>query len=183
MAANAPKPDSGMVYTDPVSGVEIRPWPASRDAEAAAILADATGAGSATAAQEAIDAARAESGNRVFGGLREGQLVGAYTIHRDGMANRIGVIAVGPEHRREGFGKALLMDALRRSGRRPLVAETDGEGLPFYKACGFKLVGRRKQPDGTFRYRVGWHAPGTGSKGAAVNALLDRTGKDNSQDA
>lgn len=179
MAANSPKPDSGMVYIDPETGFEIRPWPESRDADAAAILADATGAGTPEAAQEEIDAARAEAQNRVFGGLREGQLVGAYTIHRDGMANRIGIIAVDREHRRQGIGRALLTDALRRSGRRPLIAETDDEGLPFYKACGFKLVGRRKRPDGGFRYRVGWHAPGTGSKGAAVSQLLDSTGKEN----
>lgn len=148
-----------LVFVDEKTGLEIHPWPDDRDAEAADILADASGAGTAEAARSKIIEARDGGANRVFGGLLDGQLVGAYTLRRDGMANEVGIIAVAKEHRRRGFGRVLLMDALRRSGRRPLVAETDAEGLPFYKACGFKMVGRRKQPDGTFRYRIGWHAP------------------------
>jgi ribosomal protein S18 acetylase RimI-like enzyme len=160
-----------LIFFDPESGFEARPWPASRDAEAAAILADSTGAGTTEAAQAAIDEARAGGENRVFAGLLGGELVGVYTLKRDGMANAIGNIAVAREHRRRGIGRALLQDALRRSGRRPLVAETDEEGLAFYKACGFKMVGRRKQPDGSFRYRIGWHAPGVRFKGGSTNAL------------
>src|SRR5690606_36802210 len=89
----------------------------------------------------------------------DGRLDGAYTLRRDGMANEVDIIAVAKDHRRSGFGRILLMDALRRSGRRPLVDETDEEGLPFYMACGFKMVGRRKHTDVTFRYRIGWHEP------------------------
>ncbi|MGB3329397.1 MAG: hypothetical protein WBA46_10615, partial [Thermomicrobiales bacterium] len=65
----------------------------------------------------------------------------------------------------------MLTDALRRSGKRPLTAETDEDGLPFYKACGFKLVGRRVHPSGTVRYRIGWHAPGVRFKGGSTGAL------------
>lgn len=160
-----------LIFFDPESGFEARPWPADRDPEAAALLADATGEGTPEAAQSAIDDARAGGDNRVFAGLLNGELVGAYTLKRDGMANQIGVIAVAEPHRRRGIGRALLQDALRRSGRRPLVAESDEEGLPFYKACGFKMVGRRKQPNGVFRYRIGWHAPGLKFKGGSTNAL------------
>ena len=160
-----------LVFVDPESGLEIRPWSAARDDEAAGILADATGAGTSEAAQAKITEARAGGENRVFGALIGGQLVGAYTLQRDGMANAIGVLGVAKDHRRRGIGRALLQDALRRSGRRPLVAETDEEGLPFYKACGFKMVGRRKQPDGAFRYRIGWHAPGVRFKGGTSGAL------------
>jgi ribosomal protein S18 acetylase RimI-like enzyme len=168
---STPQNQAGMIFVDPESGFEARPWPAERDAEAAVILADATGASTAEAARAAIDAARAGGQDRVFAGLLNGELVGAYTLQRDGMANEIGIIAVARDHRRRGIGRALLQDALRRSGRRPLVAETDEEGLAFYKACGFKMVGRRKQPDGTFRYRIGWHAPGVKFKGGATNTL------------
>jgi GNAT superfamily N-acetyltransferase len=170
MAADKAGSDT-LIFIDPESGFEIRPWPEARDAEAAAILADATGAGTADAAQERIAAARAEAPDRVFGGLLDGTLVGAYTLQRDGMANIVGIIGVEKGHRRRGIGRTLLLDALRRSGRRPLVAETDEETLGFYKACGFKMVGRRKQPSGTFRYRVGWHAPGRSFKGGTSNAL------------
>ncbi len=170
MAADKAGSDS-LIFIDPESGFEIRPWPEARDAEIAPILADATGKGTAEAAQERIAAARAEAQDRVFGGLLDGKLVGGYTLQRDGMANIVGIIGVDKNHRRRGIGRTLLLDALRRSGRRPLVAETDEETLGFYKACGFKMVGRRKQPSGAFRYRVGWHAPGRSFKGGTSNAL------------
>lgn len=162
------------VFVDPESGFEIRPIDKGRDADLATILADGTGAGTAEAAQAKIDEARNEAPDRVFGGLMNDDLVGAYTLRREGMANAIGIIAVAKDHRKRGFGRSMLMDALRRSGRRPLVAETDEDGLGFYKACGFKMIGRRKQPDGTFRYRVGWHAPGTGSRGSAATVLAQK---------
>lgn len=165
-------PDNdALVFIDPESGLEIRPLPASRDADAATILADATGAGTPDAARDELDEARAGGENRVIGASLNGDLIGVYTLVRDGMANQVGIIAVHRDHRRRGIGRALLQDALRRSGRRPLTAETDEDGLPFYKACGFKMVGRRKGQDGTFRYRIGWHAPGVRFKGGSTGAL------------
>lgn len=146
-------------FTDPDTGFELRPLAASDDALASTILAAATGEDTAEAAQIVIDRARTGGNDRVIGGWLNDQLIGAYTIERDGMANQVTVIAVAPEFRRRGFGKMMLLDALRRSGRRPLTAETDDDALGFYKACGFKMVGRRKHPSGVFRYRVGWHAP------------------------
>lgn len=160
-----------LTFIDPGSGFEIHPLPASRDAEAAAILAPATGAGTPEAAQAVLDEVRAGGADRVFGGTLRGELVGVYGLRRDGMANEVAIIAVAEGHRRRGIGRLLLQDALRRSGKRPLVAETDEEGLPFYKACGFKLVGRRKHPSGTFRYRVGWHAPGLRFKGGSTGSV------------
>ena len=173
MAADKTTPDS-LVFIDPESGFEIRPWPEARDAEAAAILADATSEGTAEAGQRGIDEARAEAKDRVFGGLLDGTLVGVYTLRRDGMANIVSYLAVEKSCRRRGIGRTLLLDALRRSGRRPLVAETDEETLGFYKACGFKMVGRRKQPSGAFRYRIGWHAPGRSFKGGTSGALTSQ---------
>ncbi len=165
-------PDNdALVFIDPEGGLEIRPLPANRDADAAAILADATGAGTPEAAQQKLAEARAGGDDRVIGAALNGELIAAYTLVRDGMANQIGLIGVHQDHRRRGIGRALLQDALRRSGRRPLTAETDEEGLPFYKACGFKMVGRRKHPSGTFRYRIGWHAPGVRFKGGSTGAL------------
>lgn len=146
-------------FADPDTGFELRPLAPSDDAGAAAILAAATGENTVEAARIVMDRARAAGNERVIGGWLNDQLIGAYTIERDGMANQVTVIAVDPEFRRKGFGKTMLMDALRRSGRRPLTAETDDDALGFYKACGFKMVGRRKHPSGVFRYRVGWHAP------------------------
>ena len=114
--------NDGLVFIDPESGLDIRPLPAGKDSEAAAILADATGAGTPDAAQERIAEARAGGSDRVLGASLDGQLVGVYTLICDGMANQVGIIGVHPDHRRRGIGRALLQDALRRSGRRPLTA-------------------------------------------------------------
>lgn len=153
---------SAPYFSDPDTGFELRPLAASDDTAAAAILADATGESTAEAAQIVIDRARIGGTDRVIGGWLNDTLIAAYTIERDGMANQVTLIAVSTDHRRQGFGNMMLLDALRRSGRRPLTAETDDEALGFYKACGFKMVGRRRHPSGVFRYRVGWHAPRTG---------------------
>lgn len=160
-----------LVFIDPESGFEIRPWPEARDAEAAALLGLATPEGTPEAGQAAIAAARGGGPGRVMGGLLNGQLVGAYTLLRNGMANEIGVIAVAEGARRRGIGRALLQDALRRSGRRPLSAECGDAALVFYKACGFKLVSRKTVPTGGVRYRLGWHAPGAGFKGGLSGKL------------
>lgn len=152
------------IFTDPETGFELRPLAGSNDVLAAPILAAATGDGTPEEAQKRMNHARSGGDDRVIGGWLNDQLVAAYTIERDGMANHVELIAVLPEHRLKGFGKMMLMDALRRSGRRPLTAETDENTLDFYKACGFKMVGRRKHPGGVFRYRVGWHAPRQGSQ-------------------
>ena len=146
-------------FIDPDTGFELRPLAAGDDVLATKVLAEATGENTVEAAQIVIDRSREGGKDRVIGGWLNDQLIGAYTIERDGMANQVTLIAVAPEFRRKGFGKTMLLDALRRSGRRPLTAETDEDALEFYKKCGFKMVGRRKHPRGVFRYRVGWHAP------------------------
>ena len=169
-------PTEKVVFIDPGSHFEIRALPEHDEANAAAILAPATGAGTAEAAAAVVAALREAAGAAIYGAYIDHALVGVYGIKRDGMSNTIAIIAVREDQRKRGIGRALLTDALHRSGKRPLTAETDDEGLPFYKACGFKLVGRRVHPGGPVRYRVGWHAPGLrfkgGSTGAATRAPI-----------
>jgi ribosomal protein S18 acetylase RimI-like enzyme len=159
------------IYLDPNSRFEIRLLTEDEYPAAAAVLAPATGKGTSEAALEKIAAYGSESKFAVYGGFLERDLVAAYVLRRDGMANDVALIAVVPEQRKRGIGKILLQDALRRSGKRPLAAETDEDALGFYKACGFKLVGRRPHPSGVIRYRVGWHAPGVRFKGGTTPAM------------
>jgi GNAT superfamily N-acetyltransferase len=133
--------------------------PSERD-RAADLLAPATGEGTSAAALEKIAEAE-QNGGVLLGAFLGQELIAAYTICRDGMANQVSLIAVREDLRRRGIGKSLLHDALQRSGRRPITIETDDAGLPFYKACGFKVFGRRPQPSGGTRWRLGWHAPRT----------------------
>jgi ribosomal protein S18 acetylase RimI-like enzyme len=106
-----------------------------------------------------LAAAREDPESEVYGLTVKGELVAAYVLKKIPLSLEVTALAVAPAHRRQGHGRACLTDALRRAGKRPLVVETDEAGLPFYKAVGFKVVGRRKGPGGTPRYRLGWHAP------------------------
>lgn len=160
-----------LIYIDPTSRLELRLLLEHEEVDAARVLAPAVLAGTAEAVAQRITELRVDSKTVLYGGFVDQNLIAAYVLSRDGMANEISLIAVVDNHRKRGIGRLLLQDALRRSGKRPLVAETDEDGLGFYKACGFKLVGRRKQPSGAFRYRIGWHAPGLRFKGGSTNAL------------
>lgn len=118
-----------------------------------------------------IAEARSDPGSAVYGLTVDGELAAVYILRKVTMMNEIACLAVAEGHRRRGHGRACLYDALLRSGRRPLVVETDDEAVGFYRACGFKLVGKRKRPDGMVRYRLGWHAPlpkPAGATGAAT---------------
>lgn len=158
-----------LIFIEPSSGFEIRAIsPSERAAVEALISANTPDAAAKLAALAEIADAQ------VFGGFKHGGMVAAYALRRDGMANDLALIVVDPEQRKRGVGRTLLQDALRRSGKRPLAAQTPENVLPFFKACGFKLVGRRMQPSGEVWFRVGWHAPGAHFKGGTTNALTHR---------
>ncbi|MGH2561274.1 MAG: GNAT family N-acetyltransferase [Thermomicrobiales bacterium] len=143
-----------------MSEPEFQPIPPDRDEEAANILAAASFEGAIERGRDILAEARAAEDARIRGMFLDDRLVAAYILRKTGMANEISHIAVAPDHRRQGYGRSCLVDAVKLSGKRPLVAETDDEALGFYKACGFKLIGRRRHPSGAMRYRLGWHMPG-----------------------
>ena len=86
-------------------------------------------------------------------------VVGGYLFETVPHANEILALAVRPDCRLQGIGRLMCMDALFRSGKRPLVLTANDESAGFAKAVGFKIVGKRRQPDGSFLTRLGWHAP------------------------
>ncbi len=137
---------------------ELRPDQAT-EATAAAILTAATGEGTIAAGHERMEAAQSDPDTTVYGLTVDEKLVAVYALKRVHLAMEITDLAVAPDHQRRGYGRRALADALRRAGRLPLVAETDEDALGFYKACGFKPVGRRKLPNGVVRYRLGAHGP------------------------
>jgi GNAT superfamily N-acetyltransferase len=87
------------------------------------------------------------------------EAVGGYFLARVPMACEILMMCVRPDCRRQGVGRLMCMDALFRAGKRPLVLTANDESVGFAKAVGFKIFGKRRQPDGTFLTRLGWHAP------------------------
>jgi len=141
------------------AAVSIAALDPARDEAAAAIFAAATGEGTIERGRAKIAEARSDPAASVYGLTVDDELAAVYILRKVTLMNEIACLAVGEGHRRRGHGRACLYDALLRSGRRPLVVETDDESIGFYRACGFKLVGKRKRPDGGVRYRLGWHAP------------------------
>lgn len=139
--------------------VGVKPLDPSLDGRAAELLARCPALGSVERASEAIATARSEDGALVLGLIAGDELAGAYLLHKIAMSNELRYLAIAPGAERRGYGKMCLYDALLRSGKRPVVVEADEETFPFYKKVGFKLVGKRKGPDGSVRYRLGWHAP------------------------
>ncbi|MBO6299492.1 MAG: GNAT family N-acetyltransferase [Lachnospiraceae bacterium] len=58
-------------------------------------------------------------------------------------------IAVAEKYRGYGIGRKMTEDLHQMSAGRPLLAETDGDALGFYRSCGFSVEKIRKRyPDG-----------------------------------
>lgn len=126
---------------------------------AAALLAGTPGLPDLDSAANALAAAEADGEIRVLALNIGDELAGVYLLAKSGMANEVRFLTIAAAFRGQGYGKMCLYDALLRSGKRPLVIECGDESLGFFKACGFKMVGKRKGPNGEPRYRLGWHAP------------------------
>lgn len=148
MATGAPISPAAFAPLDPAHDAAVGAW---LGAEGAAQLA----------------AWRAADDTDVLGLTRDGGIVAWYVLQRVRLMNEVPAVAVAPDQRRQGLGRACLQDALRRSGKRPLVAEADEGARAFLLAIGFKLVGKRKGADGEWRYRLGWHAPRPGQSGGS----------------
>lgn len=144
----------------PLGERAIAPLPDSRDQEAAILLTACVPVGTADGAMAVLRELRATEGVDLRGLEVGGELLGVSVTQRVGMTFELRYLVIAPAARRQGHGKELLIEALVRAGRRPTVTEAREEDLPFYRATRFKPVARRKQPDGTFRYRLGWHPPG-----------------------
>lgn len=163
--------EGGLVFIDPPSGIEIRPFTPADRAAVLVLLREQPGVDSDNAAGALIDSIVGTPKAALLVALQHREPVGVHALRRDGLANDLALVVVRPDRRRGGIGRILLQDALRRSGKRPLTAQTPEATLGFFRACGFKMVGRRVQPSGEVRFRVGWHAPGARFKGGTSSAL------------
>ena len=78
-----------------------------------------------------------------------GKIVGSIIAAWDGWRGSIYRLGVDPGHRREGFGRALLIEAERRiealGGRRlqAIVADTDQAATGFWRASGWEEQAER----------------------------------------
>lgn len=150
-----------MTATDQTTNISpvVRYLEPQYDARAAEILASAVDPATVESAAARIADARAAADAQLLELMVDGELAGAYVLRKVGMANEMTLLAIDEGHRKQGLGRMCVMDALLRSGRRPLMVEADETCFAFYKKIGFKIVGKRKNADGVVRYRLGWHAP------------------------
>ena len=115
-----PESTRNVVFIDPASDFEIKALPEQDDDAAAVILAAATGAGTIEAAAQAIAEVRAIPKAALYGAYVDRDLVGAYGIQRDSMANVIALIAVREDHRRRGIERRCcrMRSPLRQAATR-----------------------------------------------------------------
>ena len=94
--------------------------------------------------------ARYAAGEWVLTGWDEdGEIAAACGVHRiDAEELRLRSVAVAPDRRRRGIGRALVGALAAAATARRLVAETDADGSAFYERCGFEVT---SVGDGRFR--------------------------------
>lgn len=112
--------------------------------------------------RDAMPAVEPGPESQAFAVSVDGEIVGGYLLTDIGPAYEITSLAIDPRYRRRGHGRMCCLDALFRSGNRPLVLNADEATAGFAKAVGFKIIGKRRQPDGGSILRFGWHAPRPG---------------------
>ncbi len=94
---------------------------------------------------------------RLWGDEFQGDVVGVVGVERVGPdAAVIRDLAVAPEKRRHGIGRALLDFLRSEGGLVALEGDTVAAAAPFYERCGFRVSEEGRMPDGATRYRFVW---------------------------
>ena len=81
---------------------------------------------------------------QAFAVTLDGRVVGGYLMIHIPMANEIVLLAIDPAYRRRGLGRMCCMDALFRSGKRPLVLTANDASVGFARD-GRVQAGRQAQ--------------------------------------
>ncbi|MBI4338956.1 MAG: GNAT family N-acetyltransferase [Chloroflexi bacterium] len=93
-----------------------------------------------------------------------------YAVGRDQVAGCIGVqlflrgeaqvrhIAVHPERRRQGIGRAMVGHVVQAYGLRRLAAEADADAAAFFRRCGFSVESQGDRQGHSGRFLCRWEA-------------------------
>lgn len=139
--------------------VRLVPLESAQDAAAALIMAPCAPERSVAGGQHLLATARDDPRCEIFGLFVGNALAAVCVVKTIPFAKEIVALAVAEEFRGRGYGRACLTAVVARSGRRPLTVEAAEDMAGFYRASGFRVIAKRRGPDGTVRYRLGWHAP------------------------
>lgn len=135
------------------------PVPAEFDDQAATLLVEWASFHGYPDGAAMLAALRADENTEINGVTLNDQLIMLIVTRRIHLMNEVMALAVIPGFQGHGIGELALADAIRRAGKRPLVAEAPESMRPYFLKKGFKMVGKRKGSDGEIRYRLGAHAP------------------------
>ena len=140
-------------------GPSFKPLDAAFDDAAGLLLDSCPELLAGLTGRDRIAGARLDPDTDLYGVVVDGQLAGIYALRRAHLMNELELLVVAEPKRGQGIGKFALSDAVRRSGRRPLALECSEALRPYFLKNGYKMVGKRKGPNGEPRYRLGAHAP------------------------
>lgn len=142
-----------------IQGPSFKPLDAGFDDVAGELLDGCPELLAGMSGRDRITAARLDPDTDLYGLVEDDALLAIYALRRAHLMNELELLVVAEPRRNQGIGKSALADALRRSGRRPLALECDEALRPYFLKNGYKMVGKRKGPNGEPRYRLGAHAP------------------------
>lgn len=142
----------------PADRPAFAPLEPGQDAVAASLLVAAMPGVSSDGAEGFLNAMRADTRVSLVAAFDGGQALALYVLRKVGVTTELLLVAADPASDPAlGLEAAAVRDAGERVGRRPLTVETSERALDWYRGLGFKLVGKRRQPDGSWSYRLGWH--------------------------
>lgn len=94
------------------------------------------------------DALLADPRASVWAYRRDGRLAGILAVLSGEEGAEIVGIAVDSRLRGRGIGSYMVREAMRRLPAQRLAAETDGDGVGFYRKCGFEVEEATRTYDG-----------------------------------
>ncbi|WP_059045456.1 GNAT family N-acetyltransferase [Paenibacillus rubinfantis] len=106
------------------------------------------------ALETAVRLYRAGDPYKLYGYEEEGAIAGiiGYRVTAS-QTLEITHLAVHPEQRMKGYGRALVLLALTEAGPERMEAVTDEEGAEFFRSIGFQITGFQDQASGEERFR------------------------------
>lgn len=106
--------------------------------------------------EETLASYEAEEANALRGlrGEEDGKLLGVigYRLEADRVL-RIRHIAVAPDERGQGYGRAMVLQALAETDPVAIVAETDEDAINFYRNIGFTVESLGEKYPGVERFK------------------------------
>ncbi|MGI9252838.1 MAG: hypothetical protein ACR2J8_03760 [Thermomicrobiales bacterium] len=151
-----------------------RPYVASDELGAARMIVASMPGATIEGASGFLRAMEQDERASVYVAPETGELVALYVLRKNGLATDLLLIVVDQDADPAiGLERLAVRDAATRIGKRPLTVETSERALEWYKSLGFKLVGKRKKPDGSLGYRLGWHAPRPGQATAGADGPIE----------